>query len=312
MVARLWQAAAVVVIPERELEIDEALVRGLLAAQAPSLAQRPLRFVAHGWDNDLWRLGDDLLVRLPRRAAAAALVENHQRFLPRLVPRVPILAPLPVVAGVAPDDYPWPWSVVPWFDGELAATSRALPAEAARLGDILRRLHVDADADAPHNPFRGVPLVERLPLLDQLEDALPEPRDVLVESAIGIVRHAATVEPARHHVWLHGDLHPRNILLRDGRLLAFLDWDDLCGGDAATDLASVWWLFDVDHHDAFWTAYGHGDEPLRQRTLGWAALFGLMFLTFVRADDPTRGDEAAAALARAQLARVTAPALPLP
>ena len=305
-----WQAAAVVVIPERELEIDEALVRGLLSAQAPSLARRPLRFVAHGWDNDLWRLGDDLLVRLPRRAAAAGLVENHQRFLPRLVPRVPILAPLPVVAGVATDHYPWPWSVVPWFDGELAATGRVLPSEAARLGDVLRRLHVAADADAPHNPFRGVPLVDRLPLLDQLEDSLPEPRDVLAESAIRIVRHAATVERAHHDVWLHGDLHPRNILVREGRLLAFLDWDDLCGGDPATDLASVWWLFDVEQHDDFWTAYGRGDDPLRQRTRGWAALFGLMFLTFVSADDPTRRDEAAAELARAQLARVTTSALP--
>jgi aminoglycoside phosphotransferase (APT) family kinase protein len=302
----------VVVIPERELEIDEALVRSLLRAQAPSLAHRPLRFQAHGWDNDLWRLGVDLLVRLPRREAAVALVENHQRFLPRLVPRVPILAPLPVVVGVATDDYPWPWSVVPWFDGELAADSTALPGEAARLGDILRRLHVDADADAPHNPFRGVPLVERVPLLNQLEDSLPGPRDALVDQAIALVRQAATVEPARRRVWLHGDLHPRNILLREGRLLAFLDWDDLCAGDAATDLASVWWLFDNEHHDDFWTTYGDHDEALHQRARGWAALFGLMFLTFVHADDATRRDQEAAALARAQLARVTTPASPPP
>ena len=294
-----------VVVPEREIEIDEALVRRLLETQAPALAGRPLRFQAHGWDNDLWRLGDDLLVRLPRRAAAAALVENHQRFLPRLVPRVPILAPLPVVAGVATDDYPWPWSVVPWFDGDLAATHPPRATEATRLGEILRLLHVDADADAPHNPVRGVPLADRLVLLDQVEASVPEPRGVLVDSSIALVRQAATVETGHRRVWLHGDLHPRNILVRDGRLHAFLDWDDLCAGDPAGDLASVWWLFAVEHHDAFWSAYGDHDPVLWQRARGWAALFGLLFLTFVRADDETQRDEEAAALARVQLARVT-------
>jgi aminoglycoside phosphotransferase (APT) family kinase protein len=298
----------VVEIPEAELEIDEPLIRRLLAEQAPALAGLPLRFAAHGWDNDLWRLGDDLLVRLPRRDVAAVLVDHHQRFLPRLAPLVPILVPLPVVAGTATDDYPWPWSVVPWFDGDLAATAPPLPSEAARLGDVLRRLHVDADDDAPRNPFRGVPLDERMPLLARLEESLEPLPDAGTPDAVAaarLVRDAVDLPRATRRVWLHGDLHPRNILVRDGRLLALLDWDDLCGGDPAGDLASVWWLFDVAHHDAFWAAYGDVDLALWQRSRAWAALFGLMFLSFVSPHDGSH-DEEAAALARVQLARVHA------
>ena len=94
--------------PEAEVAIDEPLIRGLLRAQHPDLADEPLCIVAHGWDNVLARLGDALVVRLPRRAIAAALVLHEQRWLPELAPRLPLPIPVPLRAGVPGDGFPWP------------------------------------------------------------------------------------------------------------------------------------------------------------------------------------------------------------
>src|SRR4051812_44776972 len=109
--------------PAAEVHVDDPLIRALLRAQHPDLAERPLAIVAHGWDNVLARLGDDLVVRLPRRAAAASLIEHEQRWLPRLAPRLPLPVPVPLRRGVAGEGFPWSWSVCPWFPGESAAAT---------------------------------------------------------------------------------------------------------------------------------------------------------------------------------------------
>ena len=98
-----------------EVEITEDIVRGLLRAQCPGLAERELAPFNNGWDNDIWSLGENLLVRLPRREAAAQLILNEQRTLPVLAPRLSLAVPVPVHAGVPQGGYPWHWSVVPRF-----------------------------------------------------------------------------------------------------------------------------------------------------------------------------------------------------
>ena len=294
-----------VVIPAAEVDVDEPLVRRLLAAQAPHLADRPLALATHGWDNAIWRLGDDLAVRVTRRAAAAPLTSAVQRFLPRVASMLPVLVPLPLVAGSPSELHPWPWSVVPWFDGDLASTHPPDDSQAGPLGAVLRALHVDADDDAPRSPWRGVPLVDRLPAMESWLGSVHAPDDVDLVAAAGAVVHEGVAAPrSDQRLWLHGDLHPRNIVVRDGRFVALLDWDDMCGGDPASDLAVAWWLFDVEHHADFWSAYHPIDDATWVRSRAWAALFGLMFLHFTRADDPTVRDDAAAALGRKQLHRV--------
>ena len=111
-------------VPRAEVEVDEALVRGLLRAGAPHLAGLPLARQADGWDNAVWRLGDDLAVRVTRRAAAAALQAHEQRWLPGLAARLPLPVPAPVVAGGPTAGFPWPWSIVPWLAGRTADTAR--------------------------------------------------------------------------------------------------------------------------------------------------------------------------------------------
>ncbi|WP_336711557.1 aminoglycoside phosphotransferase family protein [Arthrobacter sp. USHLN218] len=231
-------------MPAADLEIDAPLVRRLLAEQAPDLAGLPLRLAANGWDNAVFRLGEDLAVRLPRREAAVPLLRHEQRWLPELAAGLAVATPTPLRCGAPSSFFPWPWSVVPWIEGTTAA--RATPGQrrgaAGGLAEFVAAFHRPAPPEAPRNPVRGVPLPTRDP-------------QVRRRLAGGLVPHAAEVgrlwtelsaappwtgEPR----WLHGDLHPANLVLRDGRLAAVIDFGDLAAGDPATDLAAAWLVFD--------------------------------------------------------------------
>jgi len=154
--------------PPAEVTLDPARVRALLEAQHPDLAGLPLIEVASGWDNFVFRLGDDLAVRLPRRAIAAPLIEREARWLPELAPRLPLAVPVPVRVGCPSHAFPWAWSVVRWLPGEPASTAPPVDAEAtaAVLGRFLRTLHRAAPPDAPRSTWRGIPLIpsNKLPL----------------------------------------------------------------------------------------------------------------------------------------------------
>jgi aminoglycoside phosphotransferase (APT) family kinase protein len=140
--------------PPAEVTIDPSLVRALLQEQHTDLAQLALIDIGEGWDNKLFRLGDALAVRLPRRAASAALIEHEQRWLPRLSPRLPLPVPVPLRVGRPGSGFPWSWSVVPWLAGEsaLVAPPQDPAPIAATLAQFLRALHQPAPDDAPHNP----------------------------------------------------------------------------------------------------------------------------------------------------------------
>ena len=148
--------------PAAEVNVDEALVRRLLETQHPDLSELPLRHLDSGWDNVLFRLGEELLVRVPRRKVAAELIQNEQRWLPELGPSLPIDAPVPVRTGTPTDFYPWHWSLVPWFEGRCADEATITDDQAERFADFLLTLHQPAPSNAPENPVRGVPLDVRV------------------------------------------------------------------------------------------------------------------------------------------------------
>lgn len=279
-------------MPSAEVEVDDALVRRLLAAQHPQSAGLPLQLTANGWDNVIYRLGSALAVRLPRRRAGAELVLHEQRWLPALAPDLPLPVPAPVVAGRPGEGYPWPWSVVPWFPGRIAAA--APPADPLAAADALGRfvsaLHRPAPADAPVNPVRGCPLAHRL---DAVEERLARIGPTLAAaqrqalSAAWADGLAAPIWSA-HPVWLHGDLHPANVLV-DGRgaVSAVIDFGDLTAGDPATDLAVAWMLFDDEPARArFLAAAGRPDEATVARARGWAVNLALA-IAASSADNPT-------------------------
>ena len=265
--------------PEAEVAINERLIRGLLRAQHPDLADEPLSIVAHGWDNVLARLGDALVVRLPRRAVAAALVLHEQRWLPELAPRLPLPIPVPLRAGVPGDGFPWRWSVCPWFDGEnaAAATLADVDTAAVALAAFVTALHRPAPADAPVNPFRGVPLAARAAIVHGYLDLVGTTVDQ--REVRRRWDEAAALPPYEGPpLWLHGDLHPANLVVRDGSLAAVIDFGDLTGGDPATDLAVAWMLFAPPARARFRAAVGGVDDRTWRRAAGNALAHALACL----------------------------------
>ncbi|MET9654306.1 aminoglycoside phosphotransferase family protein [Streptomyces sp. NPDC006460] len=264
-----------------EIEITAELVRDLLREQHPDLADRPVRLGARGWDNQLWRLGDDLAVRLPWATESAdALLRKEHAWLPALAPRLPLQVPVPQRLGEPSERFPRPWIVTTWVPGEPADRAPATRAEDAAnsLADFLTALHRPAPDGAPAGRGRGGPLADHAEgFAEGLASAtelglIPDPEAVRTvwEDAVAAPRWTG---PA---LWLHGDLHPANILTSDGTFCGVIDFGDLCAGDPACDLAAPWILLPAGAADRFHEAYRPtADTATLRRARGWAVLRAL-------------------------------------
>ncbi|MGQ0744097.1 MAG: aminoglycoside phosphotransferase family protein [Acidimicrobiales bacterium] len=276
--------------PVAEVEITEALVRTLLRAQHPDLAELALVDIGSGWDNSLWRLGDLLLVRLTRRASAVPLAMNEQRWLPVVSTGLPLPVPVPVRIGRPCERFGWPWSVTNWIEGTPGDRADITDPEhtAAVLGTFLRALHRPAPAEAPYNPYRSMALADRAETFEELLRRVETGIDETVLRGTwdrALAADAWSGPPT----WIHGDLHPANMLFRLGTLAAVIDFGDMCAGDPATDLASACLLLPQSVWATFIAAYGGAGGHLEARARGWALLFGLMFTEIGANSRPTYG-----------------------
>lgn len=273
--------------PGAEVAIDHALVAELLADQHPDLAALPLQAVEAGWDNAIFRLGEQLAVRLPRRAVAAPLVVHEQTWLPQLAAHLTLPIPAPYRTGKPARGYPWPWSVVPWLHGMAADQYQPDAGQARPFAAFLRSLHQPAPAGAPANPLRGVPLHRRAAAVEARMQRLAGKSDLITAQLGRIWQEALEAPLDLPPAWLHGDLHPRNILVEQGIISGIIDWGDLTAGDCATDLAAIWMLFAArEARSAALAAYADLSAATLQRARGWVILFGVMLLDSGLADNP--------------------------
>ena len=264
-----------------QVEVTAPIVRGLLARQLPQYAEQSLTPVAeHGTDHALFRLGTDLLVRMPVYAASADQALSDARWLPVLAPHLPVAVPVPVAAGEPDETYPFPWSVVPWLPG-TPPTADADPHRLAQdLGSFVRALHAVDSTEGPLKtgtargaPVRGWDAAVRQ-AVDEAGDRIDRGRVLAAwEDCL------AAPDWGGPPVWIHGDLLAGNLLVRGGRLSAVIDFGALGLGDPAPDLQPAWTTLPAHVRSEFRAAVGYDDDTWR-RGRGWAlapALTGIPY-----------------------------------
>ena len=269
-----------------EVDTDAGLVRRLLAGQFPQWADLAIeRVPSAGTDNALYRLGDELVARLPRIHWAVGGVDKDLRWLPMLAPLLPAAIPVPLAKGAPAEGYPWEWGVYPWLDGENPrvdgiADAESLARDTARFVDALHRVELEGGPPAG----RGVPLALR-----------DEPTRTAIRDLEGMVAtdavtaawdDALSVAPWNGPpVWVHGDLAGGNLLLRSGKLAAVIDWGGLGVGDPACDLIVAWNLLPARARSVFRAEVGV-DDATWARGRGWALSVALIQLPYYRETNP--------------------------
>jgi aminoglycoside phosphotransferase (APT) family kinase protein len=279
-----------------ELPIDRALVRRLLIAQFPQWADLSLEpFPSAGSDNAMYRLGDDMVVRLPRRSGRTTeSLDKECVWLPRLAPILPLAVPLPLARGVPAEDYPCRWAVFRWLDGETATIQNITDSlqAATDLAGFLAALQGIDTGGGPlpgeHNFFRGVPLAMRD---ENVRVAIAALRSEMDVGAVTAAWEAALEAPEWEGppVWLHGDFADGNLLVERGRFSGVIDWGGLAVGDPACDLIAAWSFLSSEAREIFRTALSV-DDATWARGRGWALSVALIALPYYWTTNPVRVD----------------------
>ncbi len=268
-----------------EISTDVALVNRLITAQFPQWADLPIEPVpSAGTDNALYRLGDDMAVRLPRIHWAVGQVEKEQKWLPILAPHLPLAIPVPRGMGTPAEGYPWNWSVYQWLEGENATIDRIVnPKQMANdLAQFILSLQSIDTTGGPvagvHNFGRGVPLAMRD---EATRAAIAASHGLIDVSAVTTAWEAALQAPLwnRPPVWIHADLQSGNLLAVNGRLKAVIDFGGLGVGDPAAELIVAWNLLSGETRDTLHAALSV-DDATWARGRGWALSVALIALPY--------------------------------
>ncbi|WP_030669000.1 aminoglycoside phosphotransferase family protein [Streptomyces sp. NRRL B-1347] len=265
-----------------EPRIDAVLVRRLIGAQFPQWAGLSVEAVdSAGTSNVMYRLGDDMVVRLPRQPGSVDEEAKEDVWLPRLAPSLPVPVPVRLGEGAPAEGYPWRWAVYRWIEGENPVVGRVPEpgALATALAEFVAALQGIDTAGGPPS-YRGEPLKERDA---ETRDALAALRGVIDTDAAAAAWQAALRAPewSDPPVWIHADLQPGNLLLSGGRLSAVIDFECLGLGDPAVDLIVAWYVLPADVRDTFRAALPP-DDAAWARGRGWALSIALMELSYYR------------------------------
>lgn len=302
---------------EIETVITAGLVRDLLQDQHPDLAELPLREVEGGWGNQMWRLRDELAVRIQRMDTEPDPQLEERRWLPLLAPRLPLPIPVPVRAGTPSERFPKLWTVMTWVPGLPLDRGSITRGEHAAdiLAAFLRALHVTAPADGPvDRDGRGAHPRDCTNGFHRFFDSVDAAAIGSDAAAVRAVWDDAVAAPAWEGppLWVHGDLHPANVIVADGTLAGVVDFGDLFVGDPASDLAAAWVLLPAGAAARFFATYAEADAATVRRARGLAALKSLFLMQMGQNGDrglpggkPAWGPVGRAALDRVLSERLT-------
>jgi len=273
---------------EDELEIDEALLRRMLAAEFPEWVRLPLRRVEpSGTDHAIFRLGHELSVRLARRDGPTTPGGKEFDWLPKLAPLLPVELPIPVAQGRPTDRYPWFWNIHRWVDGQTVPVEEIDTIQAAQdLAALVGSLQQLDPTGAP--PGRGIPLAERDKGTRHWLEKFAGGPSVTAGWERALKAPAWDGPPT----WHHGDLDARNWLIKDGRISGVIDWGSMGVGDPACDLMVAWKLHSRRARDAFREALPT-DDATWARARGWALSQAIAILAYYTPENnPTLYHEA--------------------
>ncbi len=267
--------------PEK-FNVTTEIVERLISEQFPHWSNEVVKPVDKGgWDNGTFHLGDDKLIRLPSAEYYVAQVAKEQTWLPKLAPQLPLPIPTPLAQGSANSEYPWPWSIYNWIDGAPANEQNITDMDqfADDLAGFMKVLQQASTDDAPpagqHNFFRGgdFSIYEKQSRhsIEALEDRIDG------EAMTQIIDDAVASSFDDTPVWVHGDIAPGNLLVKDGQLSAVLDFGCCAIGDPACDLVITWTFFTGSARDAFRNAFD-SDQATWQRARGWACWKAMLVL----------------------------------
>lgn len=271
-----------------EVDVDLSLARRLVATQCAQWADLPISEIASsGTDHAIYRLGDEMAIRLPRRPSAVPTLAKEQRWLPRLAPLLPLAIPMPLAQGAPAEGFPFPWSVYRWLDGQNVAADPVadMAGAAVQLGQFVTALQRIDTTDAPLT-FRGGPL-------SALNDRVcREIRDLGAEDMLDPDQATAIWETAiaappwdGPPLWVHADLNPVNLLACGGRLTSVIDFGELGIGDPAIDLLPAWaWL--TAGTRALFRSHVEADDATWVRGRGWALGLGVGAVRYYQHTNP--------------------------
>lgn len=253
---------------------DTSLVSRLIKSQFPQWKDLPIYPVASsGWDNKTFHLGSHMLIRMPTTEYYQLQVEKEQLWLPKLAPFLPLQIPIPLAMGQPNEEYPWKWSIYKWLEGESV-----VPAKIADLCEFAKSLAHFLFAlqkiDSTHGPLAGPHSFYRGGSLKHYDSDVKQAIKVLwnkidAKKAIKLWETASGTIWQSVPVWVHGDISAGNLLVKNGRLCAVIDFGQLAVGDPACDLAIAWTLFKDNSRENFRTTL-QLDANTWERGRAWA------------------------------------------
>lgn len=265
-----------------EVDIDESLIRRLVARQFPQWRDLPLsRVRSVSTDNALYRLGGDMVVRLPRLPRGINALKREQRCLPELSPHLPVPVPEPLGAGVPDEGFPFPWAVYRWMEGETVADARDvdLMDVATNLGRFVAAMQrIDTSgAPAPAAPWRSPGQSPEIDAEVRMRIRELSARGALDAGLVTAVWEKVSATPAWDGppTWVHGDLADVNLLVRGSRLSGVIDFGATSVGNPAHDLRPAWGIFNAQTRDVFRAEIGVDDDTwARGRALAFCGGLG--------------------------------------